>query len=46
MSIYNTFVISKFVLGPTKPIDISGIWHDVKEGYYIEEPASELGPCK
>jgi hypothetical protein len=45
-SLHNTFAISELALRPTEPIDISGLWYDIEEGCYIEEPAPRPRPCE
>jgi hypothetical protein len=45
-SLQNTSAISELALRPTESIDASGLWYDIKEGCYIEEPAPGCGPCE
>jgi hypothetical protein len=45
-SLHNTFATSELASAPTESIDASGLWYDVKEGRYIEEPAPGLGSCE
>jgi hypothetical protein len=42
-SLHNTSAISERASAPTKSIDASGLWYDIEEGCYIEEPAPGLG---
>jgi hypothetical protein len=42
-SLYNTFVILELASAPTKSTDASGLWYDVEEGRYTEEPATGFG---
>lgn len=41
-----TFATSELALALIEPIDASGLWYDVKEDRYIEEPAPGLRPHK
>jgi hypothetical protein len=43
-SLHNNFATSELALGPTKSINTSGPWYEVKEGCYIDEPAPGLRP--
>jgi hypothetical protein len=36
-SLYNPVTTLELVSAPIEPINISGLWYDVKEDYYIEE---------
>jgi hypothetical protein len=43
---HETLVISELALELVKPIDKCGLWYDVEDGCYIDEPAPGLGPCE
>jgi hypothetical protein len=45
-SLHNTLGTSELASGPTKSIDTSGLWYNVEEDCYIDEPALRLGPCE
>jgi hypothetical protein len=42
-SLHNTSAISECASALTKFIDASGLWYDIEESCYIEEPAPGLG---
>jgi hypothetical protein len=42
-SLHDTFATSELASAPTKSTDASGLWYDVEEGRYTEEPATGLG---
>jgi hypothetical protein len=45
ISLYNILITLELVLKPIKSINISCLWDNIKDGYYINGPVLGLGSC-